>query len=182
MDELNYYIYTVIGNASISYSGVPGVFTLSDTTDNQTTVILLNPAFAYLIEGLGASAGLAYVNGTVAVAFDLAQGPVEIISYEVFTKTNKTTSDAPYPAIVILDGQQATVKIIAELKPSFYFTLRSWGKLLICLKRITRQISVLSFLFRCVVLGLVPFCEGLYVLVLLLHHFCILLQLLYHLA
>ena len=115
VDELKNYIYATIGNVSIS--GANGVFTISDVKDNKTSVILLNPAFAYRIEGSG-TVGLAFSNGTVAANFSLANGPVEIIPHELFSTTNKTASAAAYPAIIIPDGGQATVKIVVELLPS----------------------------------------------------------------
>jgi len=115
VDELRNYIYSIVGNVSIT--GSNGVFTISDVKDNKTSVILLNPAFGYRLEGSG-RVGLAYANGTVALSFDLSQGPVEIISHELFTSANKTASAAAYPAIILADGNQASIKIIVELKPT----------------------------------------------------------------
>ena len=114
-DELRNYIYSIVGNVTIS--GSNGVFTISDVADNKTSVILLNPAFAYRLEGSGL-VGLAYANGTVKFNFSLANGPVEVISYELFSPAGKAASDAPYPAIIVPDGGQASVKIIVELKPT----------------------------------------------------------------
>ena len=76
----------MIGNATIS--GSSGAFTIADVADNQSTIILLNPLFAYEITGQGI-VGLAYANGTVAVNFSLAEGPVVIEPHELYTVENQ---------------------------------------------------------------------------------------------